>query len=140
MVSRYLDEVVAIQCLVFGPDPYPAAEVTHISSGGLVSIVPILHGLVLVAALEAIALAIQAPAMVNTFTRFICIAPFLGVSIFIVWNESYIVRFKARLSGYGPAEIAKRRHSAKVFALASVAGGVASLLFLFYVLAYRNAA
>jgi hypothetical protein len=138
--SRYLDEVVAIQCLVVGPDPYPAPEATHVTSGGLVSLVPILHGVVLLAALEAMALAIQAPEIVNTFTRCLCIAPFLGATIFIISNEAYIVQFKARVAGYGPGEIAKRRYSAKVFALASVAGGFASLFFLIYIQAYRNAA
>jgi hypothetical protein len=138
VLSRYLEEVVAIQCLVLGPDPYPAPEVTHVTSGGLVSLVPILHGLVLVAALEAMALAFQATDLVNMFTRFVCIAPFIGASIFIVSNEAYIVQFKARIAGQSQGEIAKRRQSARVFALASVVSGAASLLFLVFVQAQLN--
>ena len=139
MLSRYLDQLVAIQCLVLGPDPHAVPEVTHLSSGRLVSLVPILNGFVLLASLEAMALAIQAPDIVNTFTRFLCLAPFFCASVFIISNEAYIVQYKARLAGYGPSEIAKRRHSAKIFALASVAGGVASMFFLMFVQAHRNA-
>jgi hypothetical protein len=139
MLSRYLEEVVAIQCLVLGPDPFPAPEATHVTSSGLVSLIPIFHAFVLLAALEALARALKAPGLVNIVTRFICIAPFLGASIFIISNQAYIVQFKNRIASYGPGEIAKRRQSARLFAFVSVAAGVASLLLLILIQGQRNA-
>jgi hypothetical protein len=139
MLSRYLEEVVAIQCLVLRADPFPAPEATHVTSGGLVSLVPIFHAFVLLAALEALALALQTPGLINTVTRLICIAPFLGASIFVISNEAYIVQFTNRIASQGPSEIAKRRQSAKLFALVSVVGGIASLCFLILLQGHRNA-
>ena len=139
MLSRYLEEVVAIQCLVLGPDPFPAPEATHDASGRLVSLLPILHAFVLLAALEAAALVLQAPALVNMGTRFVCIAPFIAVSIFVLSNEAYINQFKTRIAGLGPDEVTSRRQSAKAFAVISVVGGVGSMLYLAFVHAHRNA-
>jgi len=127
MLSRYIDELVSIQCLLLGPDHSLFREQTHVTSSGLVSIVPILHAFLLLAVLESCAQAFQVPGLVNVFTRFLCIAPFVAASLFLISNEAYIIQFKARIGALGQGELAKRRQSAKLFAFVSVAGGIAAL-------------
>jgi len=139
VISRYLQELVALQCLVLRPDPLPAPEETRLTSSGLAALVPLLHALVPLAALEMSAQVFQAPGLVNVLTRFLCVSPFVGASIFLISNEAYIVQFKQGIAGHSPDEIARRRKSARHFALVSVAGGLASLWFLSLAQGQRNA-
>jgi hypothetical protein len=102
-------------------------------------LVPILHAFVLLAAFEAAALMLHVPALINMGTRLVCIAPFIGASIFVLSNEAYVDQFKTRIAGLAPDEVANRRQSARLFALVSVVGGVGSLLFLVFVQMQRSA-
>jgi hypothetical protein len=140
MFSRYLEEVVAIQCLLLGPQSGVAGDYAYLVSGKLASLIPLLHSFILLAALEAFALTLHAPSIVNMATRFVCIAPFVVIGVFLVSNEAYASAFTNRIVTLGPDEMSARRRSARLFAIISVAAGIASFVFLIFVEGMRNAA
>ncbi len=129
-LSRYLELLATAQFYRSEQGQYSTDESAFFFSGLVMSFIPILHAVVALAAIEALASALHVGHTGSWGVRLLICAPFLAASIWVGSNATYLQVLRSKIRADQPAAAAQRHRESKYFVVGSYILGVTSFVYL----------
>jgi hypothetical protein len=109
VLSRYIELLATAQFFASEKGTYLSDKDAFYYAGKTTSLVPTLHGLIVVGVLDVLARALHAPSLDSMILRAIIIAPFLVVSVFLGSDYDYLINLRSRTRSDSPDAKARRQ-------------------------------
>ena len=130
VVSRYLEQLARAQFYRSEHGTYWSDESAFYFSGRVVSLLPILHAVIVLAIVQGVASALGVPELVGWGARAMCLVPFLAAAIWLTSNTAYLQLLRQTVRSESAELGARRRSEAKYFVRASYICGIVSFVLL----------
>ena len=136
--SRYLDLLATAQFYRSERGTYFTDRDAFFFSGRVIALIPMLHAVVVVTAIEALAFTFRFAHPVPWAIRLIACAPFLAVSIWLGLNTAYVQALRTKIRADQPDAAVRRHRESRYFVGGSYILGVASFIYLAMLQALRH--